>query len=234
MLTAMPRPKKPVSQTFNDWWRKNYDKDPSLLYGLLRNRDKCKAKGVTVRIPHSVTLSKTKKRDFRTLLFKYFKLFVKHVDEENYMDLPDEYNPELRVSQLSQRNEATFGVGIYANVDLEEGSTISIDGCCLFVSKPKYEDYVKRGKINLAMSEKNNLFAKGSKGKVFYTVDGAVLYLNHACPPHHNVQVSANWKKLTCLTYIKAGSQLFLDYGDDFFSEDYPCRNPLCHPRSEP
>ena len=42
----MPRSRKNLSEIFNDWWRINYDKDPSLLYALLIGHKNVKKNGV--------------------------------------------------------------------------------------------------------------------------------------------------------------------------------------------
>lgn len=224
---------QPISEVFNRWWESNHNKSPELIYELFFQKDVKRKGKFLIRMPHSAKANDARCRNFRVYLFKYFNLFIKNTAVSDLKQLPREYDPsKLEDSPLALKNQGDggLGLGIYAKVNLKEDDVISIEGCCINISKHKHERLVDGGKSNLAKFSKHKIFGKDKNTEAYCTINGAALFLNHACPPHNNAKVSDDWKELTCLSQIDAGNELFLDYGDDFFDEDFPCRNPLCHP----
>ena len=220
--------RQPVSAIFNRWWGNNYSQPPDLIYKLFFVTEVKDGNGKRlILIPNSIKKGAASRLgNFRAILLKFFNLFIKDTGKQSPLDLGEEYAPANFVdSPLFMKCDDVLGIGTFANKNFAKGDTIRIEGRCHNISEGSYKKKVKRDKItNLSESFKPNQFGEG---KGYCCVNGAALFLNHACHPYANVS-SEDYKILTFESEVDKGQQLFLYYGTDFFTKDNPCLNPLC------
>lgn len=220
--------KKPHPSRFNSWWTRNYNHSKEDLYRLFtvdRVRNVC-------QIPRSFTQNSVKRTKFREFLLKYFNLFKADTGIIDHKKLPKEF-PECKVCPFSLKTSPSCNsLGIYSNKRINKGKVID----CFPVYKiqlsgDRYELLAeKEDSDNLAESERPSLWGKQAdpNAKIFYCVEGPIKFLNNACYPHNNLSHNTLYTKFKARKTIPKDSELFIDYGYNFFTEQNPCTNPKC------
>ena len=226
------KPVKPNSSIFNGWWTRNFNHSTEDLYRLF-TVDRVRRAGRQVcQIPRSFTKSSDKRTKFREFLLKYINLFKADTGITDTIELPAEL-PKCKISPfILKTSPSCNSLGIYANKRIAKGKVIDCFPVYkIQVSGDKYELLAeKKTSDNLAESERQSGWGKQAnpQAKIFYCVEGPIKFLNHACTPHNNLLHNNLYTQFTALKTIQKNSELFIDYGNNFFTEDDPCTNPIC------
>lgn len=221
----------PHPTKFNNWWSLNYNHQVKDLYKLLtvdRVPNVC-------QIPRSFTKSRHTRTIFREFLLKYINLFKADTGIKDLKQLPIEL-PKCKLSPFVLRTSPSCNsLGIFANKRLAKNTVIDYFPVYkIQLTGEKYEQLVDKNSDNLAQCERLTVWGKPANQelKVFYCIEGPVKFLNHACSPHHNLLQNDSYTLYKVLSTIPKNRELFIDYGDNFFTEEDPCTNPICCPRS--
>ena len=226
------------AESFNDWFKRIYKKDSNTIYRLFKTINSETTKKKTEKnIAIPVRFRKGHKLLwFRKMLLIYFNLFINDLQTIEIQNLPKKQE-SFKCSPFkldkSQCDPSGNAVGIFSNFEIPKRKILN---CFSVIKTPltqnQYQLLIKQKNDSLIELPRRNIFGCKERSKSnkqqHYVVGGPIKFLNHACSPYHNLNPSNNWKKFTVMQKINPGDELFINYGNNYFTEKEPCTNPFC------
>lgn len=119
------------------------------------------------------------------------------------------------------KRSKTSGLGLYATVDIPKKQFI-IEYIGKKIANENYDEYVEEHP-NLYMFEVNE----------DWTIDGSnrkntARYVNHSCNPNAGTNHNGGKIKFYSIKSIKAGEEITIDYGTDYFEEHIKPKGCKC------
>lgn len=227
----MPKRKglKGVAYQFRAWWEKNLDKPTEEMFKLFFNK---------IKIPKPFSREKkgTRVRIFRNELFRHMMAFKVVFKSKRFTELKGSELCKVtdRPTCICKKSVCCPGLGVFANMPIKKNEVIPfLTGNRLLISKATKSALESAEKEPLssclAADIGQGMFKeKGTKVPTNMLVYGPGSFLNHACGDFVNCVFDDDWSKVTATEDIDEGCELFIDYGDDYFSEKDPCKNSIC------
>ena len=190
-----------------------------------------------IHIPRSLRRNKSRARKFRTILLIYFNLFKKNTGKTKYNELPRKIQPRLQKSPFyigRSKISVENALGIFSSYYIRINTKIELPVYKKLLSNVDYSKQVDSGSDHLVeVSRKRFIKRYSSSDKdekpCYYSVQGPIKFLNHACQPYNNLELDdMSWSRFIVIHPIKINDELYIDYGENYFTQNLPCLNPIC------